>query len=132
MKHAAKYLIVLIAIALNNHSAFADTPASLSAPHPHAVIVSGKINLFRSQIMGMEIGKNAQMLDSEVLITLDTKPGMVFGVRLHEASSAAQSMVDTLRAAYINNIPVTIEHRLEPGKKFVPLNWVQYGETPKD
>lgn len=119
------------AMVLTSSLALADTPGSLSAPHPHAVIVSGKITLFRSQIKGMEIGKDKQMLDSEVLITLDTKPGMVFGVRLHETEPAAQSMVDTLREAYINKIPVTIEHRLEPGKMFVPLNWVQYGETPK-
>jgi hypothetical protein len=82
--------------------------------------------------MGLEIGKDAQKLDSEVLVTLDSKPGMVFGVRLHEPNPAAESMVNTLREAYLHNIPVTIEHRLEPGKMFVPINWVQYGETPKN
>ena len=110
----------------------ADTPVALAGPHAHAVDVSGKITLFRSQIKGLEIGKAQKMLDAEVLVTLDTQPGKVFGVRLHDANDpAAQSMVDTLRAAYINNIPVTLQHRLEPGKPYLTLNWVQYGETPK-
>lgn len=130
MKHIASTLVAG-ALVLSSSIAMADTPASLAGPHPHAVVVSGKLTLFRSQFKGLEIGKNSQRLDSEVLVTLDSKPGMVFGVRLHDPDPAAQSMVDTLREAFLHDLPVTIEHRLEPGKPFVQINWVQYGETPK-
>jgi len=110
--------------------ALADTPASLAGPHSHGTEVSGKITLLRAQEQGLEIGANANFLDAELLVTLDTQPGKVFGLKLHESSEANRQIADTLRAAYLNNRPVTLQHRIAPGKTHLKINWVQLGETP--
>ena len=105
----------------------ADTPPTLAGPHGHGVDVSGKITLFRTQTQGLEIGRGDNYLDAEVLVTLDTQPGKVFGLRYHEDSSAARAIVETLRAAYMENRPVTLQHQMAPGKQHLKINWVQLG-----
>lgn len=108
--------------------ALADTPASLTAEHGHAVTASGKLTLFRAQVKGLEIGSDKDRLDAEVLVTLDSQPDKVYGVRLHEDEPSAREIINTLREAYLHDIPVTIQSPLEPGRKNLRINWVQLGK----
>lgn len=110
--------------------AFADTPTSLAGPHGHGQEVKGKITMFRSQQENLEIGSKSDFLDAEVLVTLDTQPGKVFGVRLHGDSEANNQIVETLRSAYLNNRSVVIQHRLAPDKNNLKIIWVQLGDLP--
>jgi len=106
----------------------ADVPASLTAEHGHAVTASGKLTLFRAQVKGLEIGPEKDRLDAEVLVTLDSQPDKVYGVRLHEDEPSAREIISTLREAYLHNIPVTIQSPLELGRKNLRINWVQLGK----
>jgi len=63
-----------------------------------------------------------------VLVTLDTQPGKVFGVRLHEDEPSAREIINTLREAYLHKIPVTIQSPVTPGKSNLKINWVQLGK----
>ena len=110
--------------------ALADTPATLAGPHPHGQEVSGKITLLRSQEQGLEIGAKSDFLDAELLVTLDSEPGKVFGLSIHDNNEATRQIAETLRAAYLNNRPVTIQHRVAPGKSNLKINWVQLGTLP--
>jgi hypothetical protein len=105
--------------------AMADTPASLKGPHGHGVNVQGNITLFRVQEQGLELGEGKEKIDAEVLVTIDTNPEMVYGLRLHEDNPATREMVETLRQAYINKVPVKIQHPIAPGKKNVKITWVE-------
>ena len=81
-------LVLAIALALLSNIGFADTPKTIAAPHGHALNVQGKITMFRVQQQGLEVGDKPDFLDAEVLVTLDTQPGKVFGIRLHGDSEA--------------------------------------------
>ena len=66
---------------------------------------------------------------AEALVTLDSQPGKVFGIRHHEEVAATENIIDTLREAYLHNLPVTIEHGIAPGKNNLKIIWVQLGEA---
>jgi len=124
-------LLILSAFIFANTQAFADTPKTLAGAHGHGVNVTGKIILFRAQQEGLEIGSKENFLDAEVLVSLDTQPGKVFGIRAHDdKQAAAREMIETLRAAYLNEKPVTIQHRRDEGKSNLKIIWVQLGEMP--
>jgi len=116
-------------LALSGNAVYADTPKSLMDTHGHAAIVSGKLTMFRAQIQGLELGPETDRLDAETLVTLDSEPGKVFGISHHEEVAATESIVDTLREAYINKIPVTIQYGIAPGKNNLKIIWVQLGEA---
>jgi len=119
---------LLMGLVFSASIALADTPASLTAEHGHAVTATGKLTLFRAQVKGLEIGSGKDRLDAEVLVTLDTTPDKVYGVRLHEDEPSAREIINTLREAYLHNIPVTIQSPLEPGRNNLRINWVQLGK----
>ena len=123
--------IVCMMLPLTLNTARADTPETLMGPHGHAVTVQGKIILYRNQVQGLEIGPENDRLDAETLVVLDSEPDKTFGIRHHENIPATQAIVDTLREAYMHDIPVTIQHVIAPGKKNVKINWVQLGEVSK-
>ncbi|MDH5545299.1 MAG: hypothetical protein OEZ43_06880 [Gammaproteobacteria bacterium] len=128
-----KYVTLLLPftfLLLLSGASFADTPPTLAGPHGHGQEVKGKITMFRSQQQNLEIGKNGDFLDAEVLVTLDSQPGKVFGVRLHGESEANAQIVETLRSAYMNNRPVVLQHRLDVGKNNLQIIWVQLGDLP--
>ena len=53
-------------------------------------------------------------------MTLDSKPGYLFGIRLHDgAQPATSAMIDLLKSAYFNNLPVSLFHVQAPGTKNV-------------
>ena len=112
-------------LAFSNTSA--DTPA-LVGKHDHAKQISGKVTMFRTQEKGLEIETGGEKIDAEILVQLDAEPKMVFTLPLHEPDPARKEMIETLRQAYINDTPVTIEHKLAVGKKTAQINWVQLGE----
>ena len=131
MKKVNLLMLLMIGVMLSiaGNTLYADTPKSLMDTHGHTAIVTGKITMFRAQIQGLEIGPADDRLDAETLITLDSQPGKVFGISHHEEVAATESIVDTLREAYINNIPVTIQHGIAPGKNNLKIIWVQLGEA---
>ena len=93
--------------------AYADSPKTIESPDRHSVEVKGKINLYRVQIEGMNMGEGKEQVDAEVFVTLDSKPGMVYSLQLHKDSPQSNNvMADTLRDAYINKIPVTLYHQM--------------------
>jgi hypothetical protein len=117
MKNLHRLFITISALFLSLSLAQADTPTSLRGEHGAMVTMSGKITLFRAQITGLEIGPPNDRLDAETLVTLDSQPDVVFGIPYHKENPAAQNMIDTLREAYLHNIPVTVQAPMMPGRK---------------
>lgn len=118
-------LVLMTGLVMAGNAA-ADVPKSLAGPHAHAAEVSGKLTLFRVQQEGLEIGPEDDRLDAEVLVTVDKAPDMVFGLKFHKgADPASGAIVTTLREAYLNQEPVTIQYPTSPGKKNVRIIWVQ-------
>lgn len=100
----------------------ADSPTALDKPDSHSVMVTGKISLFRVQIEDMNLGEGADKIRAEVFVQLDSKPGMVYGLSLHDPGSkshdpVSQEMTDTLRAAYLNKVPVTLYYQIDLHRK---------------
>jgi len=103
----------------------ADSPPDINTPDSHSYEIKGIINLYRVQIQGLEIGKNIDKLDSEILVTLDSDPAKTYGVRLHENSPPVNKVLaDTLRDAYLKQVPVTLYYQKVPGLN-VKINMVQ-------
>ena len=128
MKTLSRFLIFLSAVLFPYWVANADTPSSLRGEHSAQVTHSGKITLFRAQIKGLEIGPPNDRLDAEVLVTLDKEPDTVFGISYHKEDPAARTMIETLREAYLHDMPVTIQAPLMPGRKHLRMIWVQLGK----
>ena len=131
MKPAIYPLAGIAAMALWSATVNADTPVNLTAPHAHAANVRGKVVLFRAQTQGLELGPKEDFIDAEILVKLDTAPDKVFGIRLHEDNPAARQMIETLRQAYFHNQPVTLQHRLAPGRKNLKVMWVQLDQSDR-
>ena len=128
MKNLNRILLFIPAFLFAVSFAQADTPASLRGEHGGQITVAGKITLFRAQMKGLEIGPENDRLDAEVLITLDSEPNTVFGIRLHEDEPSAREMIETLREAYLHDMPVTVQAPKSPGKKNLRIVWVQLGK----
>jgi hypothetical protein len=96
--------------------AVADSPVQIDKPDSHSVAVKGKLNLYRVQVEGMNFGKGQNKTHGEVFVTLDSKPGMIYSLALHDGkngqSPANREIAETLRAAYVNKIPVTLYHQI--------------------
>lgn len=92
---------------------YADSPKTIEAPDRHSVEVKGKIKLYRVQIENMNLGEGKNASDAEVFVTLDSKPGMVYTLKITSSTPPANQVIaDTLRDAYVNKIPVTLYHQL--------------------
>ena len=128
MKTLYRLLVPSMALLLSVSLAQADTPSSLRGEHAAMVTISGKISLFRAQIKGLEIGPPNDRLDAEVLVTLDSQPDTVFGISYHQEDPAARTMIETLREAYLHDMPVTVQAPSIPGRKHLRLIWVQLGK----
>lgn len=128
MKSMVRKLVVIFSLGLLSPFALADTPPSLQVPDTHSIESKGKLTLYRVQVQGLEFGRQNERIDAEVFATLDSKPGMVFTLRLHEDSPPVNTIIaDTLREAYLTQTPVTIYHQLTPpGRKNVKIHMVQF------
>ena len=128
MNNLYRLLILIVALLFSFSLAQADTPSSLRGEHAAMMTLSGKISLFRAQIKGLEIGPPNDRLDAEVLVTLDSQPDTVFGISYHQEDPAARTMIETLREAYLHDMPVTVQAPSIPGRKHLRLIWVQLGK----
>jgi hypothetical protein len=72
----------------------------------------GKVTLLRVHDLGTGWGPASDFIDVEVVIRLDSAPGMAFGFQLRDDGyrPAHQAMLDMLRDAFQNNSPVTINY----------------------
>lgn len=94
----------------------ADSPVNIDKPDSHSVKVTGKVNLYRVQVEGMNFGKGENKVNAEVFVSLDSTPGMIYTLALHKDSNGQsavnQEMADTLRTAYVSKSPVTLYHQI--------------------
>lgn len=94
----------------------ADSPVDIHQPDSHSVEVKGKVNLYRVQVEGMNFGGGKNRAHAEVLVSLDSKPGMVYTLALHNSnngpSAVYREMAETLRSAYVSKSPVTLYHQI--------------------
>lgn len=113
-----KYLqraVFLITALLFAAPGWADSPPDIRTPDSHSLEVSGKITRYRVQMEGLEIGRDAQKADAEILVTLDNDSNNVYVVRLHSDSPPINKvMADTLRDAFINDRKVMLYHQKSP------------------
>ena len=79
---------------------------------------SGRVSLLRVHDVGTGYGPQSDYIDVEVIVWLDSKPGMAFGFQLRDDSNrpARQGMLDLLREAFAHNYIVTIDYNITPGK----------------
>ena len=101
-------------------AAVADSPVKIDAPDSHSVEVKGKVTLYRVQVKGMDFGKDKDKVQAEVFVSLDSRPGIIYTLSLHDskdgASAVNQEMAETLRTAYVNKSPVTIYRQIAMGR----------------
>lgn len=100
--------------------AVADSPVKIDKPDGHSVEVKGKISLYRVQVEGMNFGAGKNKAHAEVLVTLDSRPGMIYTLALHDSGSGTsvvnQEMARTLRLAYVSKSPVTLYRQIAMNK----------------
>lgn len=89
-------------------SALADAPTSLNLPDTHSDMSKGKISLYRAQIKEYKFGKNSDITNNEIFVTLDSTGDKVFTLGLHDDPSTNTVIADTLREAYLHDMTVTI------------------------
>ena len=79
---------------------------------------SGRINFMVIQEAGVPYGPPSDSIASEVVIKLDSLPNNAFGFSLRNNANlpSHQAMLDILRDAFFNNIPVTIDYNIIPPK----------------
>jgi len=105
--------LAVLATIFSIPAAMADSPKSINAPDRHSVEVKGKINLYRVQVEGMQLGEGKNKSNSEVFVTLDSNPKMIYTLAIHKDSPQSNRVIaDTLRDAYVNNLPVTLYHQI--------------------
>ena len=94
--------------------------AIVSTPPAHAGLLEskGKITFLRVHDVGTGFGPPTDFLDVEVVVQLDTQPGKSFGFQLRNDNNrpARQGMLDLLRDAFANNLPVLIDYNVTPPK----------------
>jgi len=120
-------VLLLATIMFSSSNIWADKPPSLSVPDTHSIEVKGKLNLYRVQVQDMEFGRGEELIDAEILVTVDSAPDKVITLRLHEDSPPVSTiMANTLRDAYINKKNVTLYYQITPvNRKHVKLLMVQ-------
>jgi hypothetical protein len=116
MSSAMRSILIFIAVStlsLFSTAVLADSPTSISKPDRHSAEVKGKINLFRVQVEGMNIGTDSEKADAEVFVTMDSNPGVVYTLQVRKDSQAANKvMARTLREAYLHKVPVTLYYQI--------------------
>lgn len=89
-------------------TAQADAPSSLELPDSHSDKNTGKITLYRNQIKDYRFGKNDDITNNEVFLTLDSTGAKVFTLALHDDPIVNAQIAETLREAYLHDMTVTI------------------------
>ena len=105
--------ISVFTLGLVSTAVIADSPTSLAKPDSHSVQATGKINLYRVQVEGMNMGNGSEKADAEVFVTLDSDPKTVYTLQVRANSQEANKvMAETLREAYLHKVPVTLYHQI--------------------
>lgn len=89
-------------------TALADAPSSLHLPDTHSDMYTGKITLYRNQIKDYKFGKNEDITNNEVFITLSTTGDKIFTLALHEDPVVNTEIAETLREAYLHDATITL------------------------
>jgi hypothetical protein len=78
----------------------------------------GHITFLRLNDVGTGYGPPTDYIDVELVVQLDSLPGKAFGFQLRNDSNmpARQGMLDLLRDAFSNNLPVLIDYNITPPK----------------
>ncbi len=79
---------------------------------------SGHLSFLRVHDVGTGWGPPTDFIDVEVVIMLDSQPGLAFGFQLRndDQRPARTGMLDLLRDAFNHNWTATIDYDIEPGK----------------
>lgn len=106
--------------------------AFVSASTFDLVNARGKITLLRIHDVGTKYGPPTDQIDVEAIITLDSRPGMAFGLQLRNDNQRVtrEGMVDLMRDAFRNNWPVSIDYTITPPKKNGVIIRVWVEKTP--
>ena len=96
----------------------ASTARAAGEPDPGLYNASGFITLLRVHDVGTGFGGSSDFLDGEVVIRLDSQPGMAFGFQLRNDDDrpAREGMLAVLRDAFNHDWIVNIDFWLVPGK----------------
>ena len=80
---------------------------------------AGRIVFLRAHDVGTGWGPPSDFLDIEAVFILDSDRTSAFGFQLRNDDNRVtrEAMFDLLRDAYVNNLPVTVDYFIDPGKK---------------
>lgn len=80
---------------------------------------SGKVSLLRVHDVGTGWGPPADFIDVEVVFRLNNQPDKAFGFQLRTDNNrlARQGMLDLLRDAFNHDWTVTVDYRVQAGKR---------------
>jgi hypothetical protein len=80
---------------------------------------TGKIVFLRAHDVGTKFGPPNDQLDVEAVFILNAINEGAFGFQLRNDGNlpARQAMFSLLRDAFVNNLPVTADFLIDPGKK---------------
>jgi hypothetical protein len=78
----------------------------------------GKLTFLRAHDVGTGWGPPSDQLDVEVVFILDSVPQGAFGFQLRTDANepVREAMVGLLRDAYVNNLTVSVDYFIDPGK----------------
>jgi hypothetical protein len=78
----------------------------------------GKLTFLRAHDVGTGWGPPNDQLDVEVVFLLDSVPQGAFGFQLRTDANQPvhEAMVGLLRDAYVNNLTVSVDYFIDPGK----------------
>ena len=78
----------------------------------------GKLTFLRAHDVSTKWGPPGDQLDVEVVFMLDTDPQGAFGFQLRSDANepVREAMVGLLRDAFVNNLTVSVDFHIDPGK----------------
>jgi hypothetical protein len=78
----------------------------------------GRLTFLRAHDVGTGWGPPNDQLDVEVVFMLDSVAGGAFGFQLRTDANGPvrEAMVGLLRDAYVNNLEVSVDYFIDPGK----------------
>lgn len=86
---------------------------------PNLLEKTGKVVFLRAHDLGTGFGPPNDQLDVEAVFCLNAISEGAFGFQLRNDNNlpARQAMFSLLRDAFVNNLPVTADFFIDPGKK---------------
>ena len=78
----------------------------------------GRITFLRVNDVGTGFGPPTDFIDVEIVVQIDSQPGKSFGFQLRNDNNrpAREGMLELLRDAFANNLPVLIDYNITPPK----------------